>query len=68
MIGQTAHIVVAFYKGGVAYARLNAIGVNSALSEIVNRAYFFTLVLKYAYKLLADDLALCLGFGNAGEL
>ena len=60
--------MVALDNGCNICAGLDNVGVNSALSEIVNRAYFFTLVLKYAYKLLADDLALCLGFGNAGEL
>lgn len=38
MIRKTAHIVMAFNKRGVAYARFNAIGVNSALNKIIHLA------------------------------
>ena len=68
MIGQTAHIVVALYKRGVAYARLNAIGVNSALNQIIHLADFFSLSLKYAYKLSADNLTLLLRLAYAAQL
>ena len=40
-IGQASDIVVALDNGCNICAGLDNVGVNSALSEIVNRAYFF---------------------------
>ena len=68
MIRKTAHIVMAFNKRGVAYARFNAIGVNSALNKIIHLAYFFSLRLEHTDKLPADYLALLLRLAYTAKL
>ena len=49
-------------------SRLDNIGVDSALREIIYRADLLGLLLKDPYKLLADDLALCLRLAHTAQL
>ena len=68
IVGKTADVVVALDDRGAAEAGFDHVGVDRALRKEVDRADFLRLFLEHADELLADDLALALGIGHAGEL
>jgi hypothetical protein len=68
IVRQAAHVVVALDGGGVAEAGFDHVGVDGALGQIVDLADLLGLLLEDADELLADDLALALRLGDAGEL
>ena len=68
MVGETADIVMAFYKCGIAHAGFYAVGVNRTLNKIVNLADLFGFGFKHADKFSADYLALLLGIADSAEL
>ena len=68
IVGKTADVVVALDDRGAAEAGLDHVGIDRALREEIDRADLFRLFLEHADELLADDLALALGIGHAGEL
>ena len=65
--GQAADVVVAFDGGAGLRAAFDDIRIDGALEQIVRAAELFCLLLEHADELLADDLALALGLGHAGE-
>ena len=60
--------MVALDHGGIAETGFNHVGVDRALDEEVDFADLLGFGLEDADKLFADDLALCLGLRDAGEL
>ena len=68
IVGKTADIVVALDDRGAAEAGLDHVGIDRALREEIDRADLFRLFLEHANELLANDLALALRLGHAGEL
>ena len=69
IVGQTADVVVALDCGRfAAQAGLDHVGVNRALCQKIHSTDLFSLILKDANELLADDLALALGGVLTGQL
>ena len=68
MLRQSAHVVMGLDGGGFAEAGLNDIRVNGSLNKIVNFADLLGFFLEDADKLFADDVALLLRVGDAGQL
>ena len=60
--------MVALDHGGVTGARLDDVGVDGALDQVVHPADLLGLFLKDPDELLADDLALALRLGLTGQL
>src|SRR5699024_290667 len=68
IVRQTAHIVVALDRGGLAaQAALHHVGVDGALRQKIYRADLFGFLFKDADKLLPDDLALAFGGFHTGQ-
>ena len=69
MVGKSADVVVALDNDALAAnAGFHHVGVDGALREEIDAAELFGLRFKDADELLADDLALALRLGDAGEL
>ena len=68
LLGQAADVVVALDLGGLARAALDDVAVERALDEELGVGELARLLLEAADELLADDLALALGLGDALEL
>ena len=69
MVGKPANVVVALDDDALAAdAGFHHVGVDGALREEIDAAELFGLRFKDADELLADDLALALRLGDAGEL
>ena len=66
VLGQTTNVVMRFDGVSDATARLNPIGCDGALDEVLGPA-FFLLVFENSDEQLADDLALLLGFSDTFE-
>ncbi len=68
MLGQAAHVVVAFdYDGFAAEAAFHHVRIDRALHEEIHRADFFCLFFKHADELFPNDPAFLLGLLHAGQ-